>query len=100
MITVVDYGLGNIKSVSRALAKIGADVRVSAAPSDINNSDGIVVPGVGAFARAMENIENLGLTECLSDYLKSGKPREWQKWQRRDPSGRHQQSSDYYRSPT
>jgi glutamine amidotransferase len=74
MITVVDYGLGNIKSVSRALAKIGAAVRVSADPADINNSNGVVVPGVGAFATAMENIEDLGLTECLSGYLQSGKP--------------------------
>ncbi|MFW6134633.1 MAG: imidazole glycerol phosphate synthase subunit HisH [Elusimicrobiota bacterium] len=74
MITVIDYGLGNIKSVGRAFEKLGADVRISSIPEDIFDSDGIVLPGVGAFKKAKDNIMRLGIMDVLLDYLKSNRP--------------------------
>lgn len=74
MIVVIDYGLGNIKSVSCALQKIGADVIISSKPGDLQKAKGVVLPGVGAFKKAMENIERLGLLEPLKEYLNSSRP--------------------------
>ncbi|WP_457623924.1 imidazole glycerol phosphate synthase subunit HisH [Persephonella sp.] len=74
MITVVDYGMGNLRSVSKALEKVGLDVRVSANPEDVKNAKAIVVPGVGAFGDAMHNLERLGLLQPVIDSIKTGKP--------------------------
>ena len=54
-IVVVDYGLGNLRSVTRGLERAGATVVISADPEAIRNADGIVLPGVGAFSEGMEN---------------------------------------------
>ena len=74
MILVIDYGLGNIRSVSRAIEKAGAEVVVSSKPEDIQKAGGIVLPGVGAFQKAMKNIKSLDLLDCLKNYLRSQKP--------------------------
>jgi glutamine amidotransferase len=74
MIAVVDYGLGNIQSVSSALKAVGAEVYVTGDPDRIADADALVVPGVGAFRKAMENIKNAGLYEPLLHWLESGKP--------------------------
>jgi glutamine amidotransferase len=74
MITIIDYGLGNIKSVFRALEKIGAEAVISSNPEDIPVSDGIVLPGVGAFRKAMKNITELRLYQPLMDYIGSSRP--------------------------
>jgi len=73
MIQVIDYGLGNITSVARALQKIGAEVVISSSPGLIFESSGIVLPGVGAFKKAMLNLEKLGLIKPIKDYLLKGK---------------------------
>ncbi|MFC2091753.1 imidazole glycerol phosphate synthase subunit HisH [Elusimicrobiota bacterium] len=72
MIVVVDYGLGNITSVCRAFEKVGADVMVVSDPEDIIGARKIVLPGVGAFKKAMDNIRNLELLDCLKEYYNSG----------------------------
>jgi glutamine amidotransferase len=54
-VVVVDYGLGNLRSVTRGLERAGAAVEVSADPADFDAADGIVLPGVGAFAEGMDN---------------------------------------------
>ena len=59
MILVVDYGMGNLRSVSKALESLGAAVKVSAVPSDIEKADKLVLPGVGAFGDAMRELERL-----------------------------------------
>jgi glutamine amidotransferase len=74
MITVVDYGMGNLRSVAKALEKVGLDVKVSSNPSDIKNAKGIVVPGVGAFGDAIHNLERFGLLEEVIKSIKEGKP--------------------------
>ena len=63
MIIVIDYGLGNIKSVSRAMEKVGAEITVSSDPSDISSASGVVLPGVGERenARGAKASGDLGL---------------------------------------
>ena len=74
MITVVDYGMGNLRSVSKALEKVGLEVKVSFDPKDVDNAKGIVVPGVGAFGDAMHNLERLGLLQPVLRSIQKGKP--------------------------
>ncbi len=74
MIVVIDYNLGNIKSVFRGFEKIKAPVKISSSSDDINKADGIVLPGVGAFKKAMENLDSLGLTGTIKKNIVSGKP--------------------------
>ncbi|RNI14150.1 imidazole glycerol phosphate synthase subunit HisH [Methanohalophilus sp. RSK] len=71
-ITIIDYGLGNLRSVQKGLEHAKASVNISIDPEDIENSDGVVLPGVGAFSDAMRNIEPF--LDILYDYVESGKP--------------------------
>jgi glutamine amidotransferase len=68
-VTVIDYGIGNIHSVVKALKFHGADVKVSPDAADIASAERLVLPGVGAFADGMR-----GLKEPIRDYVKSGRP--------------------------
>jgi glutamine amidotransferase len=67
MIAIVDYGMGNRRSVEKALARVGADARITRDHGDVRAADGLVVPGVGAFPRAMENLRDLGLDELVRE---------------------------------
>ncbi|MCX5642155.1 MAG: imidazole glycerol phosphate synthase subunit HisH [Candidatus Omnitrophica bacterium] len=73
-IWVVDYGLGNLRSVSKALEKVGAKVKVGANPELLNGAQGIVLPGVGAFDAAVNNLKSAGLFQVVLDYLKKDLP--------------------------
>jgi glutamine amidotransferase len=73
-IAVVDYGMGNRRSVEKALERVGARALVTNDHDDLRAADGLVVPGVGAFPRAMVNLRELGLDELLSEQLGSGVP--------------------------
>ncbi|RRJ29134.1 imidazole glycerol phosphate synthase subunit HisH [Halocatena pleomorpha] len=68
-IVVVDYGLGNLRSVTQALQRVGANVEVSDDPTALTRADGIVLPGVGAFSEGMENAKPFRetLTETVDD---------------------------------
>lgn len=74
MIAVVDYGMGNLRSVQKALEKVGLEAVITSNPSDLDNADGVVVPGVGAFGDAIHNIERLNLKEKIVENIKKGKP--------------------------
>ncbi|RMD47231.1 MAG: imidazole glycerol phosphate synthase subunit HisH [Aquificota bacterium] len=74
MITVVDYGMGNLRSVAKALEKVGFDVKVSSNKKDIENAKAIVVPGVGAFGDAIHNLERFDLLDAVIKSIKEGKP--------------------------
>ena len=74
MITVVDYGMGNLMSVSRAFEAVGADVRVSGAPAEIEGAERLVLPGVGAFGDGMRGLMERGLVEPIKGYAASGRP--------------------------
>jgi glutamine amidotransferase len=73
-IAIVDYGMGNRRSVEKALEHVGARPLVTRDASAIARADGLIVPGVGAFPRAMENLSRLGLCEPLLERARSGVP--------------------------
>ncbi len=74
MIAIIDYGMGNLRSVEKGFQKVGADVMVTNKPEDIAAADGVVLPGVGAFKDCMGELENLKLVDSIADSIKSGKP--------------------------
>ncbi len=74
MIVVVDYGMGNLHSVSKALCTTGAQVQVTDNPDVVAGADSLVVPGVGAFAEAMKQLKALGLCDAICKHVHSGKP--------------------------
>jgi glutamine amidotransferase len=65
MIAIVDYGMGNLRSVSKAFEKVGFPAVVTQDSSLIEKADGLVLPGVGAFRKAMENLDHLLLTDTI-----------------------------------
>ena len=73
-IAVVDYGMGNRRSVEKALEHVGARAVISSDPARLCAAGGLVVPGVGAFPRAMENLRDLGLDELLRERVASHTP--------------------------
>ncbi len=74
MIGIIDYGAGNIKSVEKALELLGQEVFISSDPEKIQKADRVILPGVGSFGSAMENIRKLGLEEAIKELVKKGKP--------------------------
>ena len=74
MIAVVDYGMGNLRSVSKALEFVGAEVSVTSDAGAIAAADGVVLPGVGAFARCMDNLRTAGLEAAVKAAAASGRP--------------------------
>lgn len=75
MIIVVDYGMGNLKSVLNAFSKLGADIAVSGDPGVVGDASAIVLPGVGAFGKCMENLEKKGLAPVIREHI--GKDRRY-----------------------
>jgi len=73
-VIVVDYGMGNLRSVSKALENVGAAARVSNDPAEVSGAERLVLPGVGAFGRAASNLEEGGLKDAVKDFLRSGRP--------------------------
>lgn len=70
---VVDYERGNLRSVQKALECVGAEVTVSRDPEVIAMADKLILPGVGAFADCMENLEKFGLVEAIKEFIASGR---------------------------
>ncbi|HXB16575.1 MAG TPA: imidazole glycerol phosphate synthase subunit HisH [Solirubrobacteraceae bacterium] len=73
-IGIVDYGMGNRRSVEKALAHVGARPLLSSDPDRLAAAPGLVLPGVGAFPKAMENLRRLGLDRLLAERLRAGTP--------------------------
>ena len=71
-VVVIDYGMGNLHSVSKALEAVGADVAVTSDPGDLRNADRIVLPGVGSFAQGMKHLEERGFVEALNREIIDG----------------------------
>jgi glutamine amidotransferase len=74
VIAIVDYGVGNVRSVERALAHVGAEPVLTAEPDELERADGIVLPGVGAFAPALEKLSENGLGRRIVELARNGKP--------------------------
>ncbi len=73
-IAVVDYGMGNRRSVEKALCHVGADAVITRDHERIERTDGLVVPGVGAFPQAMRNLSDLGLAPLIRERARAGTP--------------------------
>ena len=74
MIAMIDYDAGNIKSVEKALQKLGADVVITKDPQVILNADKVILPGVGSFGDAMNNLKKYGLDEVIHQVVENGTP--------------------------
>jgi len=74
MIAIIDYGMGNLRSVTNAFASIGASVSVTRDPALIRGARGLVLPGVGAFGKCVENLKGFGLFDLLKGEIAAGKP--------------------------
>ena len=74
MIAIADYGVGNLRSVERALLQAGASPRITADHDDLARANGIVLPGVGAFAPALQRLEEAGLGRRVVEEARRGKP--------------------------
>lgn len=74
MIAVIDYGMGNLRSVQKSLEFVGAKVIVTHDPDLILNANSVVLPGVGAFKDCMANLKKLKLVDPIRKFIDSGKP--------------------------
>jgi imidazole glycerol-phosphate synthase subunit HisH len=73
-IAILDYGMGNLRSVEKALEHVGVTATISNDAGEVRAADGVILPGVGAFPRAMERIRELGLDELISERREEGVP--------------------------
>src|SRR3989338_8095926 len=74
MIAIIDYGMGNLRSVQKALEKVGAQAVISQDPLEIQKADKVILPGVGAMFPAMQKLKALGLVSVITESIDSGKP--------------------------
>lgn len=73
-VAIVDYGMGNLHSVGKAVERLGHQIIVTASQAEIEAADGVILPGVGAFGDAMKQLSQTGLDKVLHDVAKRGQP--------------------------
>ncbi|CAI4030847.1 Imidazole glycerol phosphate synthase subunit HisH [Nitrospira tepida] len=74
MIAIIDYGMGNLRSVQKAFETVGCPAVVTRSPQVIRDASHVVLPGVGAFADCMKNLDHYGLIQPIRAAIQSGKP--------------------------
>ena len=74
MIAIIDYGMGNLKNVKKGFEKVGYEAQITDQAEDILAADGVVLPGVGAFKDAMNNLKEAELIEVIQETINKGKP--------------------------
>ncbi len=74
MITIVDYGMGNLRSAQKGFEKVGFEARITDDAEAVARAEKLVLPGVGAFADAMIGLRERGLAEPVQDFIRSGRP--------------------------
>src|SRR5215468_1865427 len=74
MIALLDYGSGNLRSVHKALLKVGAEVQIAQRPEEMRDARAVVLPGVGAFDDCIHAMEKQALLEASRQFIKSGRP--------------------------
>ena len=74
LIAVIDYGAGNLRSVAKALERSGLAALVASDGAEVGRADGVVLPGVGAFADAVANLRDQGLDDAVRDSIEAGRP--------------------------
>ena len=73
-IAILDYGMGNLRSVEKALERVGAQAEITSERGRAESADGVILPGVGAFPRAMERVREIGLDELVAGRIEAGVP--------------------------
>lgn len=73
-LVIIDYGLCNLLSVFNALKFLGIQSKVSDQPNDLDNADGVILPGVGAFEDGMQGLKQKGFIDAIDRYVKTGRP--------------------------
>jgi imidazole glycerol-phosphate synthase subunit HisH len=74
MIAIIDYGMGNLRSVEKGFLKVGVDAKVVTDARSVNDSEAVVLPGVGAFRDCMRNLDRMKLIEPILKSVRNGKP--------------------------
>lgn len=74
MIVIVDYGMGNLRSVEKGFLKVGVDAKIVSDPKSVNDASGVVLPGVGAFRDCVKNLTDAHLTDAIIRAVQKGKP--------------------------
>ena len=74
LIAIIDYGMGNLRSVQKAMERAGAQAKITQKPEDILKASKIILPGVGAMRPAVEKLESLGLIPAVRQAIREGKP--------------------------
>ena len=74
MIVIIDYGMGNLRSVQKAIEAVGHSAEVSSDPDRVRRASRVILPGVGAFADAMAELRRTGLGDAFVEAVRSGKP--------------------------
>jgi len=74
VIAIIDYGMGNLRSVQKGFARVGFEAHIVENPNELSKYSGIVLPGVGAFANAMKNLQNTGMVEAIKECILQKKP--------------------------
>lgn len=74
MIAIIDYGMGNLRSVQKGFEKVGFTAEVTSDPAEVRKADKVVLPGVGAFGDAMANLRAAGMVEVVQETVQAGKP--------------------------
>ena len=74
MIAIVDYGMGNLRSVEKGFKKVGVEAKVTSSAKEIDDASAVVLPGVGAFRDCIKNLTDLSLTESIAKAIQKGKP--------------------------
>ena len=73
-IAILEYGMGNLRSVEKALERMGAEAEITSSGDRAEAADGVILPGVGAFPRAMERVREIGLDELIAGRIDAGVP--------------------------
>jgi glutamine amidotransferase len=73
-ISILDYGMGNLRSVEKAFERVGAQAEITADRERVESADGVILPGVGAFPKAMERVHEIGLDELVAGRIEAGVP--------------------------
>jgi glutamine amidotransferase len=74
VIVILDYGMGNLRSVEKGFLKVGIDAKVVSDPKTVNDAHAVVLPGVGAFRDCMRNLQKMSLIESIVRSIQKGKP--------------------------
>jgi imidazole glycerol-phosphate synthase subunit HisH len=73
-VAILDYGMGNLRSVEKALERVGAEAEITSDPGRVESADGVILPGVGAFPKAMSRVHETGLDELVAGRIEAGVP--------------------------